>query len=235
MKSQDIKYERIAIFGAGSAGLGIANLIIDYLIYIGVKKEEAYKNIYLIDKEGLLTDGPFGKNQNFKTLEEVAAHFKITTLIGASAQPRVFTERIISQMMKATDRPIIFPLSNPNSKSEADPADLAKWTNGAAIVATGSPFPNTPQCNNVCIFPAFGLLASTTYLKYIPNDLFIIAAIALSKTSDGKLFPDFKDLRKSTKIIAGELQKNVIAQNLALTDPLPIDSKMWFPDYESTE
>lgn len=232
MKEHDIKDERIAIFGAGSAGLGIANLIIDYLVYQGVSKEEAYSNIYLIDKEGLIHDGPFGKTPKLKTLEEVVAFAKITTLIGASAQAKVFTEKIVLEMTKATDQPIIFPLSNPNSKAEADPADLYKWTHGKAIVATGSPFPNTPQCNNVCIFPAFGLVASTTYLKELPNELFIVAAVALSQTAKDKLFPDFSNLRESTKFIAGELLKKIVEMKLDLTTPQSINEKMWYPNYE---
>ena len=231
-KGQGIGDEKIAIFGAGSAGLGIANLIVDYLAYQGVTKEEAYNNIYLIDKDGLVHDGPFGKTPGLKTLEEVVSFAKITTLIGTSAQPRVFTEKIVKEMLKSTEEPIIFPLSNPNSKAEADPADLYKWTHGKAIVATGSPFPNTAQCNNVCIFPAFGLLASTTYLKTLPNELFIVAAEALSETSGNKLFPDFKNLRDSTKHIAKALLKTVLEKNLALTPPKSLDDAMWFPDYE---
>ncbi len=232
-KGSSLKNETIAIFGAGSAGLGIANLIVDYLVHLGESREIAYNNIYLIDKNGLVHDGPFGKAPDLKTLEEVVSFVKITTLIGTSAQPRVFTETIVQEMLKATPQPIIFPLSNPNSKAEADPADLYKWTHGKVIVATGSPYPNTPQCNNVCIFPAFGLLASVTYLKHLPNQLFITAAIALSETAaPGKLFPEFSKLRDSTKHIAKTLLKKVCELDLNLTEPLEIDSKMWFPDYE---
>jgi malate dehydrogenase (oxaloacetate-decarboxylating) len=138
-------------------------------------------------------------------------------------------------MLEATDNPIIFPLSNPNSKSEADPKDLYKWTHGKAIVATGSPFPNTAQCNNVCIFPAFGLLASLTYLKHLPNELFLVAAEALSKMAGDRLFPEFSNLRNSTKFIARELLKKVQELKLDLTPPKSIEEKMWFPTYETYE
>ncbi len=235
MKKTKLQDEKIAIFGAGSAGLGIANLIVDYLVYQGIPKEKGYANIYLIDKEGLINNGPFGKAAKLKTLEEVVSFFQITTLIGTSAQSRVFTENIVMSMLKSTENPIIFPLSNPNSKSEADPKDLYKWTHGKAIVATGSPFPNTPQCNNVCIFPAFGLLASATYLKCLPNELFLIAAESLSKMAGDKLFPEFTKLRESTKFIAGELLKKVIELKLDLTEPKSINEKMWFPAYEVYE
>lgn len=235
MKKSKLEEEKIAIFGAGSAGLGIANLIVDYLAYKNISKEIGYANIYLIDKDGLINDGPFGKPHKLKTLEEVVSFFQITTLIGASAQSKAFTETIVTSMLEATDNPIIFPLSNPNSKSEADPKDLYKWTHGKAIVATGSPFPNTAQCNNVCIFPAFGLLASLTYLKHLPNELFLVAAEALSKMAGDRLFPEFSNLRNSTKFIARELLKKVQELKLDLTPPKSIEEKMWFPTYETYE
>jgi malate dehydrogenase (oxaloacetate-decarboxylating) len=232
-KEKKLGDEKIAIFGAGSAGLGIANLIVDYLYYKGVSKETAFSNIYLIDKEGLVHEGLFGKPQKLKTLIDVINFAKITTLIGTSAQPSVFNEAVVKAMLAFTDQPVIFPLSNPNSKSEGDPKEIYQWTKGKAIIATGSPYPNTPQCNNVYIFPSFGLLASVVRLKEIPNKLFIIAAEALSDFSNGKLFPEFKDLRKVTKMITEKLLNYVIQNQLNETEPKILSEKMWFPEYEN--
>ncbi len=225
LKGSTLQKERIAIFGAGSAGLGIAGLIIDYLVYSGLSKEEAYNLIYLIDKEGLVHSGPFGKTPTLKTLEEVVSFEKITVLIGTSAQPKTFTEKIVTEMCKTTERPIIFPLSNPNSRCEANPQDLYKWSKGKALVATGSPFPNTPQCNNVYIFPAIGLVASLTPLKEIPTEFFLIAAETLS-TSSKNLFPELSELRETTKTIA-----RALLTHLGISKPI----EMWHPAYESYE
>lgn len=233
IKGTKIQDEKIAVFGAGSAGLGIANLIVQYLTYIGISKETAYSSIYLIDKEGLVHEGPFGKTPSLKTLGDVVSFAKITTLIGASAQPKVFTEKVIREMAKHTERPIIFPLSNPNSRAEADPIDLYKWTNGKALVATGSPFPNTPQCNNVYIFPAFGLVASSANLKEIPNELFLVAAESLSKVAKNKLFPEFFELREATKIIAEAILAKAKDLNLLLNTPARLEERMWYPQYEN--
>ena len=213
IKKTILAEERIAIFGAGSAGLGIAHLIVDYLVYAGVSREEAYNTVYLVDKEGLINDGPFAKTPRLATLEEVVAFAKITVLIGTSAQAGAFTESIVKKM--ATDRPIIFPLSNPNTKAEADPSHLYLWTHGKAIVATGSPFPNTPQCNNVYIFPAIGLAG--LHRKTIPQELFLRAAELLSQKSKG-LFPELCHLKSVTKELAEELSGREIS--------------LWHPDYE---
>lgn len=235
LKGSTLQEEKIAIFGAGSAGLGIAHLIVDYLIYLGLSHERAYQNIYLVDREGLENSGPFGKAVTLKTLEEVISFARITILIGTSAQPKAFTESIIKKMVQTTDRPIVFPLSNPNSKAEADPADIYRWTDGKALVATGSPFPGTPQCNNVYIFPAIGLVASCVRLKEIPNAFFLVAAEALSKISGNQLFPRFFQLRKATQFIAQTVMQYALEKNLTLSTPQDIEESMWYPDYESYE
>ena len=187
--------QKIAILGAGSAGTGIADLLVQAMLLQGLSKEEACGRIYLVDRYGLIhfntahiydSQRPYiqphqhlinWKVANFDhiTIEEVVANAHPGILIGVSAQGGAFTEGCIQEMARHTKRPIIFPLSNPTSKAEATPQELIEWTRGEAIVATGSPFVPTvvykektykiAQCNNVYIFPAIGLGGSGSSCK----------------------------------------------------------------------
>lgn len=183
---QDWTTQRIVIFGAGTAGTGIAQQITKVMQYAGLTKQEAHNKIWLLDKQGLLTtitseltpaQQPFARvpqdfanwqlnNQKFISLAEVVKNLAPTILIGCSTQSGAFTEEIIRTMARLNPQPIIFPLSNPTEKCEATPENLINWTCGQAIIATGSPFsPVTykgktiiiPQCNNALAFPGIGL------------------------------------------------------------------------------
>jgi malate dehydrogenase (oxaloacetate-decarboxylating) len=205
-----IQDQKIAILGGGSAGTGIADLILHALTIQGVKEEEAKKNIYIIDIQGLLvsnqphldpaqkvfahspqevTDWDLDKDGKIGLLDVIKKK-KITVLIGVSGQPNTFTEEMILQMAKNCPHPIIMPLSNPTAKAEAIPADILRWTKGKALIATGSPFDPVDyegktyfisQCNNVYIFPGLGLGLIAAHAKKVSIEMFIKACEVVSE------------------------------------------------------
>ena len=153
--------QRIAVVGAGSAGCGISSLLMKAMVDSGIAEQEVEKRFFLIDKDGLLVEGMAGTMQPFKlpfvqkravierwkldkpgtiSLLDVMRNARPTVLIGASGQAGVFTEAVVREMAQHVKRPVIFPLSNPTVRSEAMPADLIVWTEGRAIIGTGSPF-----------------------------------------------------------------------------------------------
>jgi malate dehydrogenase (oxaloacetate-decarboxylating) len=229
--------QNICIFGGGSAGQGIAEMLIEAMKSEGLSQEEAEEHLFIIDIEGLTkkvnwpVKGPVG-------LREVIEHAKPSVLIGTSAQKGAFTEEFITLMGSFVKEPIILPLSNPISHAEATPEDLLKWTNGRAIVATGSPFPpvngrSIAQCNNVYIFPGVGLGAIVSKLKEIPNSLFPVAAKVLAsfspmkKNKEGLLFPPLTDLRKISRAIAVAVALSSTGKDLSQE----IEEAIWTPTY----
>ncbi len=245
-----LKDQKIAVLGAGSAGMGICDILVKAMILEGCSETEAYSRFYLVDRCGLLQEGgdfacddaqrPFMKKSSETqawtvadpkqiSLAEVVSHVKPTILIGVSAQKGAFTEEIIKTMAASCEYPLILPLSNPNDCSEAIAADLIKWTEGKALVATGSPFPPAEykhtlypitQCNNVYIFPAMGLAAISFNMKKITEKLFIAAAQELSRhapvLSDphAPLFPSFEYLGEITNEIALAIAKMALEEGL---------------------
>jgi len=185
------------------------------------------------------------------SLADVVHHARPTVLMGATGEPGVFTEAIIREMAAHTERPIVFPMSNPTSRAEAIPEDLLKWTDGRALVATGSPFaPVThrgrthviAQSNNSYIFPAIGLAVRAAGIRRITDDLFMTAAEALKETSpalqdpDAPLLPALRDIRPVARHIARAVALEAQAQGLA--EPMDearldqrLDEAMWFPAY----
>ena len=207
-----LKEQKIVVVGAGSAGCGISNLIMQVMIEKGLPPDEAKKRFYLIDQEGLLLKNmnnllpfqkPFAQSQesiagwslshsNDIRLKDVIKNVRPTVLIGVSGQPRIFTEDIIREMASLVERPVIFPLSNPTSRCEAIPEDLMAWTNERALIGTGSPFApitkngkrfRVDQTNNSYIFPGMGLGLIAVKAKYATDPLFMAAAMALSQCS----------------------------------------------------
>ena len=205
----DLSKQRIVIFGAGNAGCGIAEQILDAMIRQGVPKEEAYKHFWLIDRHGLvinnqqaLTDEqhPFARDaqevadwqqdKHLVSFEETIKQVKPTVLIGCSAVANAFNKRIVQYMAKHCDHPIIFPLSNPTERVEATPKNLLDWTQGRARVATGSPFPaaeynqqiiEIAQCNNALAFPGIGLGITISQAKRLSQGMLWAATEALVK------------------------------------------------------
>jgi malate dehydrogenase (oxaloacetate-decarboxylating) len=207
--------QRIAIFGGGSAGCGIASLLMSAMVDAGLEPQDAARRFYLVDKDGLLVEGmsdiaPFQQpflqprsaltswntgNPNRISLLDVIYNAKPTALIGVSAQTGAFTESVVRAMAKHNKRPIIFPLSNPSSCAEATPADIERWSEGRAIIGAGSPFPpivrngqpfSVDQSNNSYIFPGVGLGAIATHAKRITDSMFMAAAKALAELSPAR-------------------------------------------------
>lgn len=192
--------QQIVIFGAGTAGVGIADQICDEMIREGVNEEEARRKFWILDRSGLLTEksatiSPEQKryahavselvnwqleSPNYIGLADVVKNVRPTILIGSSTSPGAFTEKVIKEMAQHVKRPIIFPLSNPTEKSEALPIDLIYWTDGQSIIATGSPFAPVnfkgkeipiAQCNNALVFPGIGLGVVATKSRIVSDGM----------------------------------------------------------------
>ncbi|MEM8678906.1 MAG: NAD-dependent malic enzyme, partial [Planctomycetota bacterium] len=263
--------QRFVMLGAGSAGVGISEQLIRAMVSLGMDENEARRRFYLIDIEGLLHDGrqdldavhrPLAQHQADLTdwdvdssgsiaFADVVRNARPTVLVGATGQHGAFTESIIREMASHTDRPIVFPLSNPTSRVEATPADLLAWTNGKAVVATGSPFDPVEvdgishpiaQCNNSYIFPAMGLGVLASQARRVSDGMFMAAAIALKETSPAlkdpraSLLPALKDIRQVTRhigiAVARQAQQEGLAESVSeevLTQR--IDATMWTPAY----
>ncbi|MDQ4031811.1 MAG: NAD-dependent malic enzyme [Actinomycetota bacterium] len=208
-----IRDQRVVIHGAGTAGLGIADMMRDVMIREGLSRAEATARFYALGSRGLLVDDapnlrdfqlPYARSAaevagwstdagTTVTLANVVSAARPTMLIGTSKQAGAFTEAIIRKMAAHTDRPIIMPLSNPTSKCEALPEDLIRWTGGRALVATGSPFPpvfhggithRIAQANNALVFPGLGLGVTVTRARRINQPMIAAAADAVARLSD---------------------------------------------------
>ncbi|HEX2578899.1 MAG TPA: NAD-dependent malic enzyme, partial [Rhabdochlamydiaceae bacterium] len=276
MNHAELHQQKIVIFGGGSAGMGIANHLLGAMVGAGISKERALQELYIIDIHGLVHQGHqdlmgipthqklFARpqteiskwkvpNKSMITLLDVVKQVHPTVLIGVSAQPGVFNEEVITTMAHYVERPIIFPLSNPTSKSEAHPADLLQWTKGKAIIATGSPFGEVAyegkkiqiaQCNNVYIYPGIGLGVIACKAKEVSETMFYKAAEILSqhspmlKAPQGTLFPSFEQLREISREIALAVVK--VAQEEGLspktdekTRKKMVNAAIWEPVYKT--
>jgi malate dehydrogenase (oxaloacetate-decarboxylating) len=266
-----LKHQKIAILGGGSAGLGIAELIVQAMKLEGCDEVESRKNFYIVDIDGLIhaqLPRLYPEQKKFAwdihalkhwqildpgkiTLLDVVKNAKPTILIGVSTQPNVFTEEIVRTMASYTERPIIFPLSNPTSHSEAKPEDLIHWTNGKAILATGSPFDPVEfkgktyaiaQCNNIYIFPGVGLGVVACKTAKVSENMFIKAAHVLSehapilKDSKASIFPSLEELRYVSRQIAiaiGHIAEDegLVPKSSPQEIRQRVDQKMWHPEY----
>jgi malate dehydrogenase (oxaloacetate-decarboxylating) len=268
-KGETIAKQRVLILGAGAAGIGIATQIRDAMKRGGLEGHALKAAIALVDTKGLLVEGrkesekhklefawpadlaasiPEADRSN---LSAVVAKLGPTVLIGTSAQPGVFDKSVVEPMLKHTARPVIFPLSNPTSLSEATPAELVEWTNGGVLMATGSPFDpvqhkgkeyRASQANNVYIFPGVGLGALVAEATRVTDSMFTVAAQTLADLvseadlAKGALFPPLTQLRDVSARIAVAVVKEV--NNLGLGKGIPeadivqaVDDAMWYPDY----
>lgn len=263
--------QRIIMYGAGSAATGIASQIVTVMERAGLTAEQARATIWLVDSRGLVhharTNLDRFKQTYARPVEEVAGwptdeagsislleavrQVRPTALIGTAAQPGAFTEEIVREMASHVARPIIFPLSNPTSKSEAVPAALLAWTEGRALIATGSPFAPVSydghemrigQCNNAFIFPGVGLGVIATGARRVTDAMFVAAAEALSELSPARLdpsaslFPALEDVRTVSCRVA--LAVGIEAQRAGLAEPTSpeelehrIVTTMWEPRY----
>jgi len=254
--------QRIVILGAGTAGTGIADQLCAGMMREGLSKEQALSCFYLVDKQGLLTEQTTSELNEFQQpyarrsmtaidLEAVVREVKPTILIGCSSQGGLFTETIIKTMAAGTERPIIFPLSNPTEKAEATPLALLRWTQGRALIATGSPFGNVEfnnrtfrisQCNNALIFPGIGLGIVVSKASRLSDAMLWKACQALSNYSldvenfDGALLPDFDQIHQISQSIALTVAEQARYEGLAqVSDTIDftqyIKSQFWVPKY----
>jgi malate dehydrogenase (oxaloacetate-decarboxylating) len=245
-----LREQKIAILGFGSAGIGIADLLLTAVKEAGLSDEEARKRFYAVDRFGLIVENgkdvrpeqqPFAQKRiNLDgwalssaeeiSLLDVVRNTKPTVLIGVSAQPGAFTEEAVREMAKHTDRPVIFPLSNPTSRAEATPADLLKWTDGRALIGSGSPFDpveingksiHITQTNNSYIFPGLALGILTSKAKRVSDAMIMAAAKALAvlsptqKDKNADLLPPIADSRKVSLLVAEAVGKQAIAEGHA--------------------
>lgn len=263
--------QRVVILGAGSAATGIAEQIVAAMESEGRSLEEARRSIWLLDSHGLVHTGrkdleaekapyaqPKERIAGWNTtsseqieLQEVVTQVHPTILIGTAAMPGVFTEAIVREMASHVERPIIFPLSNPTSMSEAAPVDLIAWTEGRALIATGSPYPAVSyngqtitigQCNNMFIFPGMGLGVIAAQARRVTNEMFIAAARALSECSPARqaatasLYPRVEDVREVSRRVAlavglAAQQAGVAEQTSSAELERRVTATMWTPHY----
>jgi malic enzyme len=269
---QAMKDQRILFAGAGASATGISHLLVEAMRQQGLSSDEARKHIWLVDSRGLVTTGRKGL-EDFKrefarewnevaqytcqdpssiTLEEAVRNAKPTILIGTSGTPRMFTEPIVRSMAETNERPVIFPLSNPTSKSECTPQDAIQWSDGRAIVATGSPFPpvvhngtrfRIGQGNNAFVFPGMGLGIWLGRATKVTDGMLLEAARALSRhvtdsdLKESAVYPALTRIRDcSLSVACAVMGKAASEGNAAAELPSPLEESvrkaMWFPDYQ---
>lgn len=260
---------RVVVFGAGTAGIGIADQVRDAMVRVGVSEEESYKRFWCIDRNGLVTDNmedlldfqiPYArkeaevsewKQNDMIGLAEVVKHIKPTILIGTSTVAGAFKEEIIKEMASHVERPIILPMSNPTPLAEAKPADVIEWTEGRALVATGSPFEPVTyngvtyvigQSNNALIFPGLGLGTIVVRASVMTDGMFAAAAEAVASMVDtsqpgAPILPEVEELRNISEMVAIEVAKVAVAEGVARVNLSDNDIKMavkeaiWEPEY----
>ncbi|MBI0455533.1 oxaloacetate-decarboxylating malate dehydrogenase, partial [Dickeya dianthicola] len=267
-----LRDQTVAFLGAGSAGCGIAEQIIAQMKSEGLSDEEARARVFMVDRFGLLTDklpnlldfqsklvqksdnlAKWDISSDAISLVDVMRNAKPTILIGVSGQPGLFTEEIIREMHRHCARPIVMPLSNPTSRVEARPEDIIRWTDGAALVATGSPFAPVQhkdkvypiaQCNNSYIFPGIGLGVLACGAKRITDGMLMASSRALADCSplasqgEGPLLPEVSTIQDVSKHIALEVAKAAQLQGVAEVtseDTLvkAIGHNFWQPQYRT--
>ena len=246
VKGQRLRDQRFAIAGMGQAGVGIATFIREMLVDDGLTESEAYERIFAVDYNGSLIDTdpmpvyqkPFAKSGTRKSLLEVITTHKPTVLIGVTAQKGLFNREILSAMAVNDPRPVILALSNPTSKCECTPAEVAEATNGKGLVATGSPFPGVSQCNNMFVFPGVGLGALVSHTAKITQRMLLAASKALASypTEPGKLLPPLTDIREVSarvaKAVACESRDSGLGRLLTDTQfECAIRKAQWQPHY----
>jgi malate dehydrogenase (oxaloacetate-decarboxylating) len=268
---QRMRDQRVVFAGAGASAQGISELLVAAFMEDGLSLEEAKRRIWTTDSRGLVTrerpnlehykatyarsveevTGYTCKDRSRITLLETVENAKATMLIGVSATPGVFDEPVIRAMAKINARPIVLPLSNPTSKSEVTPQDALRWSEGRAIVATGSPFEPVSvdgkrhrigQCNNSFVFPGVGLGLTISGARRVSNGMFLEAAKALAalvKPEDiakCAVYPELSRIRECSFAVACATIRRAVAEGHADQGVLEhlektVERGMWFPEY----
>jgi malate dehydrogenase (oxaloacetate-decarboxylating) len=245
-----LREQRIAMFGSGSAGVGIIELLVSAMKDDGLSEDEARQRIYAFNRHGLMVEGDPALRESQIALARKKAdvagwslsgdgpislldtvkNAKITVLVGTSAQAGAFTEEMVREMAKNAERPVILPLSNPTSKSEAAPADLLRWTGGKALIGTGSPFApvevggrtvRISQTNNSYIFPGLALGILVSRARRVTDGMIMAAARKLASLSpavqdaNAPLLPPIADSRKVGLAVAEAVGKAAIEEGVA--------------------
>jgi malate dehydrogenase (oxaloacetate-decarboxylating) len=266
--------QRVVIHGAGTAGIGIADVLRQVMIEQGLPAGQAAGRFWALGSRGLLASGYPGTMRDFQVpyarpgeevaswrrdgegrigLAEVVARVRPTMLIGTSTQPGVFSQDIVTEMAAHTARPVIMPLSNPTSRSEAQPSDLIAWTGGRALIATGSPFDpvsydgvryEIAQANNALIFPGLGLGVTVARARRVSDGMLAAAAAALAGLSDtvtpgAATLPPVTSLRQVSAAVGAAVAQAAQAEGLAqakLDDPAKqVAQAMWAPAYPAIQ
>ncbi|MFR0717776.1 NAD-dependent malic enzyme [Enterobacterales bacterium BD_CKDN230030183-1A_HGKHYDSX7] len=265
IKGEPLSKQTIAFVGAGSAGCGIAEQIIQAMVEEGLSDAQARSQVFLLNSKGLLTDHQQGL-YDFQTrlshttaslaqwryqgdwpnLQEVVANARPTVLIGVSGKAGLFTEEVITTLYQGCSRPIIMPLSNPTSQIEAHPADILRWTDCQALVATGSPFQpvevngrsfRIAQCNNSYIFPGVGLGVIASKARRVTERMLMASARALADSAQaGEMLPPMNEVQRVSKDIALAVALEACAEGVAPQQDEAalreaIEATFWEPKY----
>lgn len=269
---QSLAEQRIVIHGAGTAGIGIADLLVEEMVLQGMERKDALGCFWGLGSRGLLREGlpmrdfqqPYARSAEEleswicdapgrHELADVVRNTHPTILVGASAQAGAFDEKLVRDMARHCETPIIMPLSNPTAKAEAVPADLLAWTDGRALIATGSPFEPVvhdgvrhviAQANNALVFPGLGLGVAACEASRVSDGMIAAAAEAVaqmvtSRAPGASLLPSMGRLRAVSAWVAKAVAERAEQEGLArhkMTDPIQeILQLMWTPDYPTVE
>lgn len=269
--------QRVVVFGAGTAGVGIADQLRDTMVRAGADEATATRQVWLVDVQGLLFDDmdglrdfqtpyarPAAERAGFTTgtvdgvdgrvdLAATVAGVHPTILVGTSKQGGAFTEAIVGDMAAHTDRPLIFPLSNPTEKIEAHPADLVAWTGGRALIGTGTPWDPVSyqgveyrigQANNAMLYPGLGLGTVVSRARHVTPAMILAAAEAVAGltragTPGASLLPDVTNLRSVSATVAIAVVHAAVADGVARVTPddvvAAVTDAMWVPEYEEAD
>jgi malate dehydrogenase (oxaloacetate-decarboxylating) len=271
-KGEPLREQRIVFVGSGSAGCGIAEFIIRAMINEGLSDQDARSRIYMVDRMGLLTTAMpnlldfqerlvqpqsgwshwvVSSENSYPNLMDVVSNVKPSILIGVSGIPGLFTESVIRHMYANCTQPIIFPLSNPSSQAEASPSDVIAWTEGQALVATGSPFETElykgeiriiSQCNNSYVFPGIGLGVISCNARLVTDEMLMVASTTLAEMAfeqenqNGAILPPLTSLSQISRRIAFGVARKAQEQFLAREMPdeellSEIERNFWSPEY----
>jgi malate dehydrogenase (oxaloacetate-decarboxylating) len=261
--------QRVVVFGAGTAGVGIADQIRDAMVRAGAQPQAATRQVWLVDRQGLLLDDmsdlrdfqvpyarPAAETAGFDRddkgqigLAATVAAVRPTILVGTSTVGGAFTETVVKEMAAHVERPLIFPLSNPTEKIEAHPADLIRWTDGRALIGTGTPWGPVPhdgvdykigQANNASIFPGIGLGAVVARATHVTPGMIRAAADAVAglvdtSTPGASVLPDVSSLRAVSATVAVAVVGQAVAEGVAQAKHedvvQAVQDAMWLPVY----
>jgi len=264
-----VSQQQVVMLGAGSAGMGVLEMVRREMVAQGLSEADASARIWVVDVHGLLTDDrtdlsaeqrKFAQPANRVAdwglpgpaqLADVVHHVDVGVLLGLSTAAGAFSEEIVRELARKTERPIIFPLSNPTSRAEANPAELDEWTDGRALIATGSPFAPLhrdglerpiAQCNNVYIFPAMGLAVTAAQATRVTDEMMRVAAATLGDASPAlrdpnqPLLPAWTDVPDVAVHIAHAVGLQAVADGVAPERSAEqLDARIaqvrWIPDY----